>query len=77
MIGLLEAWEDLGRIESGGEHGVVEQEDGRIWSWQVSLDKISVKFLSWFSVGSTLEVTKLFLITLTEVSSLEGAIILK
>ena len=71
LIGELEAWEYLGRVESGSEHEVVEQEDGRFWSWQGSLDNISVEFFTWFSIGSILEVTKPFLITLIEVSSLE------
>ena len=42
FIGALEALEDLGRVECGSEHGVVEQEDGRFWSWQGSLDSISI-----------------------------------
>ena len=46
MIEVLETWEDLGRVESGREYGVVEQEDGRLWSWQWLLDSISVKFFS-------------------------------
>ena len=33
LIGALKAWKDLGRVVSGSEHGVVEQEDGRLWSW--------------------------------------------
>ena len=77
LIGVLEAWEDLGRVESGREHEVVEQEDGTLWSWQGSLDSISVKFFSWYSIDSTLKVSTLFLITLMKVSSLEGAIVLR
>ena len=56
LIGVFEAWEDLGRVESGSEHGVVEQEDGRLWSWQGSLDSISMKFFSWSSIGSMVQV---------------------
>ena len=69
--------EDLGKVESGREHEVVEQKYGRLWSWQRYLDNISVEFFSWFSIGSTLQVSTLFLITLMEVSSLEDANILR
>ena len=69
LIGVLEAWEDLRKVESRREHGVVEQEDRTLWSWQGSLDNISV--------DSTLEVSTLFLITLMKVLSLEVVTILR
>ena len=68
---------ELGRVEIGNEHGVVEQEDGRIWSWKRSLDSISMEFFSLFSIGLTLEVIAPFLITLMELSSLEGTSVVR
>ena len=70
------AWEDLGRVESGSKHGVAEK-DRRLWFWQGSLDSISIKIFSWFSIGSTLEVTTSFLMTLIDVSSLESACVVR
>lgn len=77
MIGLFGAWKDLGRVESRSEHGVVEQEDEILWSWQGSLDNISIESFSWFSIVSTLEVTTPLLITLMEVSNLESTSVVK